>query len=134
MGKFIYIQIYMYIYICIYIHLYMCMLYTHTHHIFTTFPDTLSVIFILWSPSIFLTLLVKAPIFSFGSFIFSFLLFPFPRDLIIYVFECNACMYAWMPEESRVSHYRWLWAAMWFLGIELMSSAGTDSVLNALNH
>jgi hypothetical protein len=34
------------------------------------------------------------------------------------------------PEEGIRSHYRWLWATMWLLGIELRTSARAVSVLN----
>ena len=29
------------------------------------------------------------------------------------------CLYAWRPEEGARPLYRWLWANMWLLGIEL---------------
>jgi hypothetical protein len=34
------------------------------------------------------------------------------------------------PEEGIGSHYRWLWAATWLLGIELRTSGGAVSALN----
>jgi hypothetical protein len=34
------------------------------------------------------------------------------------------------PEEGIGSHYRWLWATMWLLGIELRTSGSADSALN----
>jgi hypothetical protein len=34
------------------------------------------------------------------------------------------------PEEGIRSHYRWLWATMWLLGIELRTSARAVSALN----
>jgi hypothetical protein len=34
------------------------------------------------------------------------------------------------PEEGIRSHYRWLWATMWLLGIELRTSWRTVSALN----
>jgi hypothetical protein len=34
------------------------------------------------------------------------------------------------PEEGIRSHYRWLWATMWCLGIELRTSGKTVSALN----
>jgi hypothetical protein len=34
------------------------------------------------------------------------------------------------PEEGIRSHYRWLWAAMWLLGIELRISGRAASALN----
>jgi hypothetical protein len=35
------------------------------------------------------------------------------------------------PEEGIRSHYRWLWATMWVLGIELRTSGRAVSALNA---
>jgi hypothetical protein len=34
------------------------------------------------------------------------------------------------PEEGIRSHYRWLWATMWLLGIELRTFGRAVSVLN----
>lgn len=34
------------------------------------------------------------------------------------------------PEKDIESHYRWLWAIMWLLGIELRTSGRTVSALN----
>jgi hypothetical protein len=34
------------------------------------------------------------------------------------------------PEEGIRSHYRWLWATMWLLGIEFRTSGRTVSTLN----
>jgi hypothetical protein len=34
------------------------------------------------------------------------------------------------PEEGIGSHYRWLWATMWLLGIELRTSGRAVSALN----
>ena len=42
--------------------------------------------------------------------------------LKICMYECSICMYVYMSEEDVRSHYRWLWATMWFLGIELRTS------------
>ena len=41
------------------------------------------------------------------------------------------CLYAWRPEEGARPLYRWLWATMWLLGIELRTFGRAD---NALNH
>ena len=35
------------------------------------------------------------------------------------------------PKEGVRSHYKWLWATMWLLGIELKTSG---RAVNALNH
>jgi hypothetical protein len=35
-----------------------------------------------------------------------------------------------MPEEDSRSHYRWLWATMWLLGIEFRTSGRAVSALN----
>jgi hypothetical protein len=40
------------------------------------------------------------------------------------------CIYICLPEESIRSHYRWLWATMWLLGIELRTSGRAASALN----
>jgi hypothetical protein len=34
------------------------------------------------------------------------------------------------PEEGTRSHYRWLWATMWLLGIELRTSGRAVGALN----
>jgi hypothetical protein len=49
---------------------------------------------------------------------------------MMYVSECSIYIYACIPEEGIGSHYRWLWATMWLLGIELRTSGRTDSALN----
>ena len=36
-----------------------------------------------------------------------------------HLYECSICLYTHMPEEGIRSHYRWWWAFMWVLGIEL---------------
>ena len=48
----------------------------------------------------------------------------FFKDLSIYfyVYDCSIRMYIKMPEEGTRSHYRWYWATMWLLGIELTTS------------
>jgi len=43
---------------------------------------------------------------------------------------CLHCMYACRPEEGIRSQYRWLWATMWLLGIELRTSRRADNALN----
>jgi hypothetical protein len=43
------------------------------------------------------------------------------------------CIYEYTPDtpqEGIRSHYRWLWATMWLLGIELMTSGRAVSALN----
>jgi hypothetical protein len=49
---------------------------------------------------------------------------------LFYVYECSICMYTLMSEEDIRSHYRWLWATMWLLGIELPTSGRAASALN----
>jgi hypothetical protein len=39
-------------------------------------------------------------------------------------------MYTCMSEEGPGFHYRWLWATMWLLGIELRASGRAASALN----
>jgi hypothetical protein len=38
------------------------------------------------------------------------------------------------PEESTGLHYKWLWAIMWLLGIELSTSGTAVSVLSHLSN
>ena len=60
------------------------------------------------------------------TFLFVFL----KKIYLFYVYECSICMYTCVPEEGIGSHYRWLWATMWLLGIELMTSGRARSALN----
>lgn len=39
-----------------------------------------------------------------------------------FMHECSVCMYAFMEKEDIRSHSRWLWTAMWLLGIKLSTS------------
>jgi hypothetical protein len=39
-------------------------------------------------------------------------------------------LYSDTSEEGIKSHYRWLWATMWVLGIELRTSGRAVSALN----
>ena len=46
------------------------------------------------------------------------------KDVFIYYVKCSVCM----PEEGGTRFwYRWLWAIMWLLGIELRTSRGAAS-------
>ena len=58
----------------------------------------------------------------------------FLKYLFIYLFiMCTIfsfCMYVWRPEEGTRPHYRWLWATMWLLGIELRTFGRAGSALN----
>jgi hypothetical protein len=49
----------------------------------------------------------------------------------VWVLDLYICIYTCMPEEGIRSHYRWLWATMWLLGIELRTSG---RAVGALNH
>jgi hypothetical protein len=60
------------------------------------------------------------------SFLFFFLII----FLTYFMFECSICMYTFIPEEGTRSHYRWLWADMWLLEIELRPSGRAASALN----
>ena len=60
-----------------------------------------------------------------NSFYFYFLM-----TYLFHVYECPICMYTYTPEEGIGSHYRWLWATMWLLRIELRSSGRTVRALN----
>ena len=46
------------------------------------------------------------------------------------MYLCSICMYICMPEEDMRSHYRWLWATMWLLGIELRIFRRENSALH----
>ena len=50
--------------------------------------------------------------------------------LIYIMYECFICMYICVLEEGIRSHYRWMWATMWLLGIELRTSGRTVGALN----
>ena len=56
----------------------------------------------------------------------------FFKKKIIYLLciQYSVCMYACRPEESTRSHYRWLWATMWLLGIELRTFGRAGNALN----
>ena len=44
------------------------------------------------------------------------------RFILFYVYQCSVCMCTCVPEEGTRSHYRWLRATMWLIGIELRTS------------
>ena len=44
--------------------------------------------------------------------------------------QYSVYMYACRPEEGTRSHYRWLWATMWLLGIELRTFGRAGNALN----
>jgi len=48
----------------------------------------------------------------------------------VYIIQLSACMYACRPEEGTRPHYRWLWATMWLLGIEVRTPGRAVSALN----
>ena len=54
----------------------------------------------------------------------------FKRFLYLLCVQQSACIYTCRSEEGTRSHYRWLWAIMWLLGIELMTSGRVVSALN----
>jgi hypothetical protein len=54
----------------------------------------------------------------------------FLRFIYLLITQCPACIYACKPGESTSPHYRWLWATMWLVGIELMTSGRADSASN----
>jgi hypothetical protein len=53
----------------------------------------------------------------------------FKKKDLLYI-KCSACMYTYMPEEGTRSHYRYLWATMWLMEIELRTSGRAASALN----
>ena len=60
------------------------------------------------------------------SVLFLFLIF-----IYLLCIQYPVCVYACRPEEGTRPYYRWLWATMWLLGIELRTFGRAD---NALNH
>jgi hypothetical protein len=53
------------------------------------------------------------------------------KDLFIYLMHMSTLsLSSDTPEEGVRSHYRWLWATMWLLGIELRTSGKAVSALN----
>jgi len=52
------------------------------------------------------------------------------KDLFIHVFMHMSGLSSCAPEGGIRSHYRWLWAIIWLLGIELRSSGRSASALN----
>ena len=56
--------------------------------------------------------------------------FLFVSFCLLFVFECSNWMDTCMPEEGIRSRYRWLWATIWVLGIELRTSGRAASALN----
>jgi hypothetical protein len=60
--------------------------------------------------------------------------FDFLKRLFILCRLCILCMSTLLlssgtPEEGTRSHYRWLWATMWLLGVELRTSGRAVSAL-----
>ena len=49
---------------------------------------------------------------------------------LFYLYEYTVAVFRHIPEESIGSHYRWLWATMWLLEIELRTSGRAVSALN----
>jgi hypothetical protein len=65
------------------------------------------------------------------SYSFPFPFFFFFKDLVIYfMYVGTLSLSSDTPEDSIRSHYRWLWATMWLLGIELRTSGRAASALN----
>ena len=52
------------------------------------------------------------------------------KGLFIFICVCTLLLSSDTPEEGIRSHYRWLCATMWFLGIELRTSGRAVSALN----
>jgi hypothetical protein len=62
---------------------------------------------------------------------FLYLLFFFKKKRIIYfIYVSTLLLFLDTPEEGIKPHYRWLWANMWLLGIELRTSGRAVSALN----
>jgi hypothetical protein len=49
---------------------------------------------------------------------------------IYFIYVSTLSLSSCTPEEGIRSHYRWLWATMWMLGIELQTSGRAASALN----
>ena len=54
----------------------------------------------------------------------------FKKRCIYYLYEYTAAVFRHTLEKCIRSHYRWLWATMWLLGIELRTSGRAVSALN----
>ena len=69
---------------------------------------------------------------SFTFFELSLYWYLFVLLLKIYLLLYISTLYLFsdIPEEGIRSHYRWLWATMWLLGIELRTSGRAVSALN----
>jgi hypothetical protein len=52
------------------------------------------------------------------------------KDLFIYFYLFNVYKYNGIVFRNTRSHYRWLWATMWLLGIELRTSGRAAGALN----
>jgi hypothetical protein len=70
----------------------------------------------------FLTLYILCYLTSSFLFIYLFI-------YLLYGYECSSCMSTYIPVESTRSHFRWLWATMWLLGIEVKTSGRVVSAL-----
>jgi hypothetical protein len=54
-----------------------------------------------------------------------------PKERFIYLFYMSTLLLSSdIPEEGIRSHYRWLCATMWLLGVELRNSGRAISALN----
>jgi len=77
----------------------------------------------LWVPRTKLGLCGRVCVFSVGGFLF--------KDLFsLCMSTLSDTLVSDTPEEGIGSHYRWLWATMWLLGIELRTSGRAVSALN----
>ena len=52
------------------------------------------------------------------------------KRFIYFIYRSTLSLSSHTPEEGVRSHYRWLWATMWLLGIELRTFGRAVSVLN----
>lgn len=56
---------------------------------------------------------------------------PFLKRFIYFMYMSTLWLSSDTPEEGVRSHYRWLCATMWLLGIELRTSGRAVSALNS---
>ena len=95
----------------------------HSHFASLRYPDSLTPPFFSYYP---ICLWLSGPISSYTTLSQSVFYFYFFLKIYLLCIQC----FARIPEEGTRSHYRWLWANMWLLGIELRSSGRAARLLN----
>ena len=52
------------------------------------------------------------------------------KNIYLLCIQYSVCVYVCRPEEGTRPHYRWLWATMWLLEIELRTPGRAENALN----